>query len=93
MEQITSFVVVAVIAIGIILLLREVTCWYLKINERIKNQEEANKLLREISRKLSISSGIEDVVDITDLKSLNLAKSKGEITQQEYLEMLKIIKK
>lgn len=36
------------IAIGLFLLLREVFCWYNKINERLKLQQETNELLRKI---------------------------------------------
>ena len=36
------------IAIGLFLLLREVFCWYNKINERLKLQQETNEHLRKI---------------------------------------------
>jgi len=37
-----------VVLICVFLLLREVVCWYWKINYQIKLQEETNELLRNI---------------------------------------------
>ena len=48
-EQFWAIVVCAVIAY---FLLREVFCWYYKINERIKLQNETNDLLKKIISKL-----------------------------------------
>lgn len=44
------FVVVGlVVAIVVSLLLRELNCWYWKINERVQNQEEIIRLLEIIA--------------------------------------------
>ena len=39
------FFVGLILFVGLFLLLREVMCWYYKINERISVQQETNKLL------------------------------------------------
>lgn len=43
---IAAMVVVAVVVL--FLILREVFCWYWKINEIVKNQKETNRLLGEM---------------------------------------------
>lgn len=44
------FVIVGlVVAIVVSLLLRELNCWYWKINEHVQNQEEIIRLLRIIA--------------------------------------------
>ena len=50
MEDLTIIHVIAGIAIflTIFLLLRELVCWYFKINERMKIQKETNNLLKKI---------------------------------------------
>lgn len=40
-----------VLAIVVLLLLRELNSWYWKINERVRNQEEIIRLLRRIAGK------------------------------------------
>lgn len=40
-----------VFAIFLILVCREIVCWYCKINIRIDLQKETNKLLRELIKK------------------------------------------
>jgi hypothetical protein len=41
------------IAIGVILLIREVVMWYWKINRIVENQEEEIRLLRKLVEKIS----------------------------------------
>lgn len=36
------------VAFGVFIILRELMCWYYKINERIKLQKEANRLLKKL---------------------------------------------
>lgn len=43
---IAAMVIVAVVVV--FLILREVFCWYWKINEIVKNQKETNRLLSEM---------------------------------------------
>ena len=50
--QIVLIVILSVIAILIIYLLRELGCWYWKINERVKLQEKQIALLEKIADKL-----------------------------------------
>jgi hypothetical protein len=46
-EQILIPILVGlVIAVGLFFLMREVLCWYYKINKRVALQEETNRLLR-----------------------------------------------
>jgi len=48
MGEIALGVVGILIAIGLFLLLREVFCWYYKINERLKLHQETNELVKKI---------------------------------------------
>lgn len=45
-----GLIVGTLIAIGIFFALREVFCWYYKINERIHLQKETNRLLKELTK-------------------------------------------
>lgn len=38
-KQVLLIVVIAVIAITLVLLIREIVCWYFKINERVRLQK------------------------------------------------------
>ncbi len=49
-------IIVGVILI-VFLILRELYCWYWKINKRIRNQEEIIRLLRKIAGEQSIPNG------------------------------------
>ncbi len=42
------WVFVIAIALGILYVIRELICWYYKINDRILLQQETNRLLKEI---------------------------------------------
>ena len=50
------FVVAAPIWVVISLIFRPYVLWYLKINKRMKLQEETNRLLKEISSKRPIAA-------------------------------------
>jgi hypothetical protein len=41
-------IIVLFVMIMVFLLLREVNCWYWKINKRVELMEEQNELLREL---------------------------------------------
>jgi hypothetical protein len=59
MNNISGFVGVIVgivLLFGISLLLRELMCWYWKVNERIELQKKTNDLLIEISRRLDTNN-------------------------------------
>lgn len=45
-------------AVGLFLLLREVFCWYSKINERLKLQQETNALLKKILEYQSVNNKV-----------------------------------
>lgn len=63
-------------------------CWYYKINQRIKLQEETVRLLKIIAGETKpVTKG--EKVEIMDLRTLNIAKERGEITQEEYLKRVK----
>jgi hypothetical protein len=46
------FIIVAVICLVLFVVLREVVCWYSKINERIELQKKTNALLEKIFNNL-----------------------------------------
>ena len=45
---ITTFLIIGAISVGVFIALREVTCWYFKINERNNLIKEQNGLLRRL---------------------------------------------
>lgn len=52
--SITLFIVfVILVFIGIMLLMREIYCWYWKVNERLRLQKETNEYLKNIQDLLS----------------------------------------
>jgi uncharacterized membrane protein YcjF (UPF0283 family) len=58
MNDFMSIVVFTLIVIAVIFfLMREVNCWYWKINERLEEQKKTNELLTKIAVKM----GIEDI--------------------------------
>ena len=78
------------ILIGLFLLLREVMCWYYKINKRIQLQEETNRLLKKLIGETISNSPISGPP--TSLFELNERKEKGQITQEEYLKYVNKLK-
>jgi len=52
MNSVTLFILVIVGAIVLFLFLREVTCWYFKINKRQELMEYQNELLESIYKQL-----------------------------------------
>jgi len=46
---IIALIISLLVFIAIFLLLREVVCWYWKINTMVKNQEITNQLLKKIA--------------------------------------------
>jgi len=44
----TNLIVTLIVTIVIFLALREVNCWYWKINKKVKLQEETNDLLQKL---------------------------------------------
>ena len=74
----SNFIIYFIIAIAVLvvvfLILREVNCWYWKINERITLQQETNSLLKFIFSKVSNGS---DIVFVSD-KDENLNKNSPE---------------
>jgi len=59
MEYIGALVIGIIVFIGLFLLLREVNCWYWKINERISLIQEQNQLLRKIASSGNTYIGVE----------------------------------
>ena len=49
--QITVILISILIAMVFFLLIREIICWYYKINTRIELQTETNSLLKELVKK------------------------------------------
>ena len=52
MDSVTVFILVIVVVIVLFLFLREVTCWYFKINKREELMEYQNELLEGIYKQL-----------------------------------------
>lgn len=54
MGEAISWIILWVIVVVVLwLLLRELVCWYYKINERITLQKETNELLKKLLQKMS----------------------------------------
>lgn len=89
-DQTNILIFIIAASIAVFLILRELMCWYYKINERVKLQQETNRLLAELIKQNSGEpKSAESKVEIVDLKTLNMARDKGEISQEEYLRLLK----
>ena len=54
--MIGTIIVVIVVLAGVFLILREVNCWYWKINERTALQIEQNELLKKILHELLVDN-------------------------------------
>ena len=54
-------IIIIAICIGMFFLLREVVCWYFKINQRVKLQIESNAQQKEIINLLKEKSATTDV--------------------------------
>jgi hypothetical protein len=55
MRELIALLFIGIITIGIILALREVTCWYLKQTAILRELQELNKLMRTKIEKISQS--------------------------------------
>ncbi len=54
MGEAMGWIILWVIVVVVLwLLLRELVCWYYKINERITLQKETNELLKKLLQKMS----------------------------------------
>ncbi len=52
-EAIVWIILWVIVVVVLWLLLRELVCWYYKINERISLQKETNELLKKLLQKMS----------------------------------------
>lgn len=52
-EAIVWIILWVIVVVVLWLLLRELVCWYYKINERITLQKETNELLKKLLQKMS----------------------------------------
>ena len=48
----SSTLIIIIVIISIWFLIRELICWYYKINERVKLQKETNELLEKLLSKI-----------------------------------------
>ena len=48
----TNILLIIAMVVVVFLILREVVCWYFKINERVKLQSEINAIHKEILQKI-----------------------------------------
>ena len=71
----TPSLITALIVLGIALvlffLLREVNCWYFKINRHIELQEENNRLMRKLVEQTALNKTVDQKVTNTSQTSLN----------------------
>ena len=71
----TPSLITALIVLGIALvlffLLREVNCWYFKINRHIELQEENNRLMRKLVEQTALNKPVDQKVTNTSQTSLN----------------------
>jgi hypothetical protein len=49
----TNILLIIAMVVVVFLILREVVCWYFKINERVKLQIESNAIQKEMLQKLT----------------------------------------
>lgn len=91
-------VIVFVIAIALFFLLREINCWYFKINERILLQKEIIALLKNIAPNntqnettLKEESNKENLNDLTHALSSDEKELVNEILKKGFKEGDKII--
>lgn len=85
MEYLGTILIVIFVLIGLFLLLRELNCWYWKINERIDLQKEQNQLLRQILNK----SGISTLKSTTSFENSEQSK---EVNTESELKKSSIVK-
>ena len=52
-NAVSTILIVVVILVVVFLILREVNCWYWKINERVSLQKEQNSILKKILKELN----------------------------------------
>ena len=55
-EEVLVIILIVVAAIVLFFVLRELFCWYCKVNKRIKLLEEQNSYLKEICEKLNVGN-------------------------------------
>jgi hypothetical protein len=79
----TGIIVFLIVLVGLFLLLREVNCWYWKINERVVLMKQNNELLKKISFQLQGETGNE-IITVEEKKT---GKRKT-MTREEYVVFL-----
>jgi hypothetical protein len=60
----TTLLIILVVGVLIFLLLREVNCWYWKVNRRIELQEETNDLLKKLVSKTEKKNETNEIENI-----------------------------
>jgi predicted PurR-regulated permease PerM len=78
-STITTILIVLAIAVIVFLVIREIVCWYSKINERVELQKRTNMLLENILKQLGGTA-----IDSDDpLKSKNQTNIAAESSKQD----------
>ena len=71
-----AYVVIGIVVfLGVMLALRELVCWYLKINERIENQKSTIKVLLSIRDQLAGKVNEADIKKVRSIQSVDLIDS------------------
>jgi hypothetical protein len=93
MERIIlTVLIILAILIVVFLILREVTCWYLKINERVSLLDEQNSVLKEILSNLKSMSTLnssDNIIRDQEIK-LTIKDPEQELKNEDLMEKYKI---
>lgn len=103
-SDVTSTLLLIIIgAVVLFLIMREVMCWYYKINERLSLQKETNKLLNDVLSHLKgsginkINKNIEDTINIDEDYSTellqNIVKHYEQYTKSDVLISIGLLRK
>ncbi len=94
---VSTILITVVILVVVFLILREVICWYWKINERISLQKEQNlilnKILQEFKNKYSLNNNSDTKeVETTNSSNEETARSSEEKHNEKTIVSKKILK-
>ncbi|MFZ4740071.1 MAG: hypothetical protein ACOYLE_02785 [Bacteroidales bacterium] len=91
--DITVLLITIIVLIVIFFLMREVNCWYWKINKRIALMEEQNELLKVLVNinKINTPNETSIIIDETEIEELTAYKTnQGEVFIEQKDDNIKI---
>lgn len=86
-EMISGVIIFIVVCIALFFILRELNCWYWKINERVALMKENNELLRKLSVQLQ-GDTLNEEITVEEKKTGKVKK----MTRGEYMTFLSKVK-